>query len=329
MSHSKRIQPFIEQNQSTWSQLEDLLSSLGRKPTKNQIDQLGLLYRQVSSHYAYAQTYFRAHQITDYLKTLVIRAHNIIYGAKQKNQWQTILHFFLHHFPQLLYHRAQFFLIALLLLVAGFILAYFLTLVNDSYARVFLGNLTPLHPDEIGKQQWNHAIASSSILINNIYVAFFCFAWGALFGIGTVYTLFVNGAMIGSLAALYQQIGGNYVFWAYILPHGIIELTAIFIAGSAGLSLAYHFFVPGELTRYQSFKKEGKVTIKLIFGVIPLFIIAAMIEGYVTPAPWPYWAKYVFAFLTWILLLVYFGRPFFKEGIIRTSDMNQPLEPKL
>ena len=323
MSSTKKIKPFIEHNQPTWSKLEDLLASLGRKPSKKQIDQLGLLYRKISSHYAYAQTYFSAHEVTDYLKTLVIRSHNIIYGAKKKNQWKTIIQFFLHQFPQLFYQRVQFFLIALFLLATGFILAYFLTFVNDDYARIFLGNLTPLHPDEISKQQWNHAIASSSIMINNIYVAFFCFAWGALLGIGTVYALFLNGAMIGALAALYQKIGGNYVFWAHILPHGIIELTAIFIAGSAGLSLAYHFFVPGEQTRYQSFKKEGKVTIKLIFGVIPMFVLAAIIEGYLTPAPWPYWTKYLFAALTFTLLLLYFGRPFVKEGIIRTTEIEK------
>lgn len=287
------------------------------------MNQLGLLYRQVSAHFAYAQTYFHAHEITDYLKTLVIRSHNIIYGAKKKNHWRSISQFYLHDFPQLFYHRFQFFFVASALLVIGFILAYFLTLVNDDYSQIFLGNLAPLHPDEISKQQWNHAIASSTIMVNNIYVAFFCFAWGALFGLGTVYTLFINGAMLGSLAALYQQIGGSYIFWAYIWPHGVIELTAIFIAGAAGLSLAYRFFVPGELSRYQSFKKEGMVTIKLIFGVIPLFIIAAIIEGYITPAPWPHWTKYLFSALTLFALFLYLGRPFLKEGMIRTDHAQQ------
>lgn len=317
---AKNVKLFIDKNQPTWSKLESLLTTLGSKPTKSQMEQLGWLYRKVSSHFAYAQTYFQAHEITDYLKTLVIRSHNRIYGAKKKNQWKTIYRFILYDFPQLFYERSQFFFIALTLLATGFILAYFITLVNDEYARIFLGNLTPLHPEEISKQQWNHALISSSIMVNNIYVAFFCFAWGALFGIGTVYALLINGAMIGSLAALYQQIGGSYVFWAYIWPHGVIELTAIFIAGAAGLSLAYRFFVPGELTRYQSFKKEGKVTVKLLLGVIPMFIVAAIIEGYITPAPWPYWTKYLFAAFTLILILLYLGRPFLKEGIIRTEE---------
>ena len=93
--------------------------------------------------------------------------------------------------------------------------------------------------------------------------------------------------------------------------------------GSGWISLAYRFFVPGELSRYQSFKKEGMVTIKLIFGVIPLFIIAAIIEGYITPAPWPHWTKYLFSALTLFALFLYLGRPFLKEGMIRTDHAQQ------
>lgn len=314
----------MDHNQATWSTLETVLAEWRQKPNQHQLLELGRLYRQVSAHFAYAQTHFPSHEIHDYLQTLVIRSHNIIYGVKKKNQWKSILRFFTHTFPQLFYKRSRFFVIALSLLTFGFIFAFLLTLIDDNYAKFFLGDLSPLHPDELAEREWNHALTSSTIMVNNIYVAFFCFAWGALFGIGTVWTLFINGAMIGTLAALYQQIGGDYIFWAYIWPHGIIELTAIFIAGAAGLSLAYSFFVPGELTRYQSFKKEGKVTIQLILGVIPMFILAAIIEGYITPAPWPHWTKYLFAAITLLCLLVYLGRPFWKQAIIDYQQKSPP-----
>lgn len=316
---SQKIKAFMNHNQAMWSKLETALNEWGSKPNHKQLLELGRLYRHVSSHLAHAQTNFPSHEINDYLQTLVIRSHNIIYGVKKKNHWRSIVHFFTIEFPELFYERSRFFFIALSLLTFGFVFAFFLTLIDDSYAKFFLGNLTPLHPEELSQQEWNHAITSSSIMINNIYVAFFCFAWGALFGIGTVWSLLLNGGMIGALAALYQQIGGNYIFWAYIWPHGVIELTAIFIAGAAGLSLAYHFFVPGELTRYQSFKKEGKVTIKLVFGVIPMFIVAAIIEGYITPAQLPHWTKYLFSAITLVLLLIYLGRPFLREGMVYTE----------
>lgn len=331
-SSSKNITQFLDRNQATWSKLESVLRSLGRKPKPQQLTELSQLYRQVSVQLAYAQTHFPTHEIIEYLQSLVIRSHNIIYGAKKKNEWQAVGRFFWHEFPMYFYQRASFFVIALAFVMFGFVLAYFLTLIDDSFARAFLGDLAPLHPDEVSQREWNHALTSSTIMVNNIYVAFFCFAWGALLGIGTVWTLFVNGAMIGSLAALYQQIGGNYIFWAYIWPHGVIELTAIFIAGAAGLSLAYRFFVPGELTRFQAFKQEGKVTIKLVFGVIPMFFIAAIIEGYITAAPWPYWSKYLFAAGTLLLLTIYLGRPFLQSGIVKTSTANKqqstvPLPP--
>lgn len=322
-----RVKVFMDQNQATWSKLETVLNTFGQRPTQKQLEEVSLLYRQVSAHLAYAQTHFPQHEIHYYLETLVIRSHNIIYGAKKKNHWKTILHFFTQEFPYLFYERARFFLIALSLLLIGYIFAYLLTWINQDYAKIILGNLTPLHPDELQEQQWNHAIISSTIMVNNIYVAFFCFAWGALFGIGTVWALILNGATIGSLASLYDQMDSSYIFWAYIWPHGIIELTAIFIAGAAGLSLAYRFFVPGDLTRYQSFKNEGKVTIKLVLGVIPMFVIAAIIEGYITPAPWPYWTKYLFSAVTLFLLMFYLGRPFLREGMIRNQQITKSTSP--
>ena len=150
-------------------------------------------------------------------------------------------------------------------------------------------------------------------MVNNIQVAFLCFAFGALLGVGTIWMLLYNGMLIGALAALFHRVGESYTFWAHIWPHGVTELTAIFIAGGAGLSLAYSFFVPGELTRGESFKREGKVTIQLMMGVIPLFVFAALIEGFLTPAPWPHWTKYLLALSTLILLFLYFGSAWLRK----------------
>nr|WP_232345683.1 stage II sporulation protein M [Paenactinomyces guangxiensis] len=229
-------------------------------------------------------------------------------------------------FPYLFYQRSQFFFVAGFLLFAGFLLAFLLTYFNEDYAPYFLPPEVATHvdPDQIGQQQWNHAIVSSEIMVNNIQVAFMCFAWGILFGIGTVWSLFMNGMLIGALAALYHRADGGYPFWAFIWPHGVIELTAIFIAGAAGLSLAYRFFVPGEMTRRHSLIKEGIVTIKLMLGVIPMFMIAGVIEGYITPAPWPHWTKYLVALITLLLLLLYFGWPFFKYGISQSTASKSP-----
>lgn len=322
---TKNLNHFIQANQATWSRLEYLLEQLPYGSLhKNELDELGSVYRQVSSHLAYAQTYFPNHETTQYLNHLVIRAHNNLYGIKKKGFWREVFRFFTYEFPILFYQRSRFFYLAAFLLFAGFLLAFTLTYVDKEYAAYFLPSEIYQHvdPKQVENQpQWNHAIVSSEIMVNNIRVAFFCFVFGILLGIGTVLLLLMNGMLLGALAALYHQADGGFIFWAYIWPHGVIELTAIFIAGAAGIALAYRIFVPGDLTRRHAIVKEGKVTIKLILGVIPMFILAGIIEGYITPAPLPHWVKYLVALVTLLFLLVYFGWPFFRYGIsLQTKD---------
>ncbi|MBA4544351.1 stage II sporulation protein M [Thermoactinomyces daqus] len=313
---SNRLSQFIKENQETWSRLQEFLRQKSlRNCTKGEIDEFGRMYRQISAHLAYAQTCFPSHEITAELRQLVMRAHNILYGAPETTYGKKVWLFYRDGFPKLFYERRFFVLTAALLLFAGFLFAFVATCLNHDAAAFFLpsdlaGNIDP---QNIGKNDWNDAIVSSQIMINNIQVAFTCFAMGIFLAIGTIWSLFMNGLLLGALSALYSQAGGDYPFWAFILPHGVIELTAIFISGAAGLSLAYRLFVPGDFTRKHALIREGLVTIKLMAGVIPMFIIAGIIEGYVTPAHWPHWTKYAVAIFNLLWLSLYFGRPFFAQ----------------
>jgi uncharacterized membrane protein SpoIIM required for sporulation len=314
---SNHLSQFIKEHQETWSRLEEYLERQSlQKFTKGEIDEFGRMYRQVSAHLAYAQTYFPTHETTAELRQIVMRAHNILYGAPQKGYGKKIWHFYSAGFPKLFYERRFFVLAAALILFAGFLFAFFSTYFNQDAAAYFLPTelAGKVDPQNIGKNDWNDAIVSSQIMVNNIQVAFTCFAMGILLAIGTIWSLFMNGLLLGALSALYSRAGGDYPFWAFILPHGVIELTAIFISGAAGLSLAYRLFVPGDLTRRHALIREGLVTVKLMIGVIPMFIIAGIIEGYVTPAHWPHWTKYAVAIFNFLWLSFYFGRPFVKKN---------------
>src|SRR5699024_2311035 len=110
------------------------------------------------------------------------------------------------------------------------------------------------------------------------------FAGGITFGLLTVYVLIYNGLLIGALAAVFWNDGKSYVFWAFILPHGVIELIAIFVAGGAGLLMGYILFVPGPYSRVSHLKTEAKRSVLLMLGTVPIFIIAGIIEGFITPA---------------------------------------------
>lgn len=308
-----RLTSFMHRHQQDWEQLEELIQNTrSRRVTRKELDRLGRSYRKVAAQLAYAQTYFPDHSVVPYLNGLVTRAHQIIYATQTKGDLKRWLHFFTRGFPALFHERAIFFLVALLLFVAGAGFAFGITWANPDHAAVFLPpEMAHVDPHDVNSgNQWDHALVSGQIMTNNIQVAILCFALGALLGIGTLWVLFMNGLLIGSLAAIFHRAGEAYVFWAYIWPHGVIELAAIFIAGAAGLSLAYAFWVPGDLTRVESFKREGKVTVQLVLGVIPLFIIAGWIEGFITPAPWPHWTKYMVALITLFALFLYFCHPF-------------------
>lgn len=315
----RRLGAFIQKNQSRWIRLEELIHKFRRKSlSKQELNELGFLYREVAGHLAYAQTYFPEHDITRRLNELTLKAHNRIYGTGKKRRTPRLIRFFTREFPSLFYERTPFFLIAGSIFSIGALIAFLLTLSNVQYVSLFLPpgmaeNIDP-HADP-SSAGWNPSIVSGQIMVNNIQVALLCFACGALLGVGTVWMLLYNGMLIGALAAIFHRVGESYAFWAFIWPHGVIELTAIFIAGGAGLSLAYSFFVPGELTRAESFKREGKVTVQLMMGVIPMFVVAALIEGYLTPAPWPHWIKYLIALSTLILLFFYFGSAWLRKEV--------------
>jgi uncharacterized membrane protein SpoIIM required for sporulation len=146
---------------------------------------------------------------------------------------------------------------------------------------------------------------SASIMTNNIRVAVFAFAGGVTFGILTIYLLVTNGILLGALAALFWHYGKSYHFWAYIVPHGIIELTAIFIAGGSGLLMGYKLLVPGQYSRGFQLKNQAKRSVQLLLGTVPLFVIAGVIEGFITPSAISLEAKYIVAFLTVIGLILY------------------------
>jgi uncharacterized membrane protein SpoIIM required for sporulation len=310
-----RLSKFIEEHQATWSKLEHLLEEISdKRPTKAQIDQFGKIYRSVASHLAFAQTYFPSHDVTDYLSQLTIRSHNLIYGKAQKSYWKQVKHFFIESFPLFVWQRFSFFLLAMGLFTAGGLLAFLLTYMDQSYASYFLPpEFTAVDPAKIEENQWNPVTTSSEIMVNNIQVSFLALALGALFGIGTIWILFSNGLLIGALSAIFHKAGYGYEFWAFILPHGVIELTAIFIAGAAGLSLAYHFFVPGEQTRIHSVIREGRISIQLMLGVVLMLVIAGLVEGFITPSALSYEAKYALSVLHLILCVAYLAYPVWKH----------------
>jgi uncharacterized membrane protein SpoIIM required for sporulation len=302
---------FIKQHKKEWEQLEQSVNKLTKGKqhlTPENVDTFQLLYQKASHHLSVSQTYFPHEEVTRYLNALVSKAHNALYREQETSFYQ-MKHFFGSTFINLFLEQRAFVLVAMLLFTIGAAGGY-ISVINDPLHLYTL--LSPefaegIDPEQIGKFEGgiDSPLMSASIMTNNIQVAILAFAGGITFGLFTVYVLITNGILIGALAAVYWQHGKFYEFWAFIVPHGMIELTAIFIAGGAGLLMGYKILVPGAYSRSYQLKQHGLRSVQLLLGTVPLFIIAGIIEGYITPAPIPLEAKYAFALITIIALLLY------------------------
>ena len=305
------LKQFVKMHREDWKQLEQfvtLLSKRKRDYTGETITEFHRLYQKAAQNLSYSQTYFPNDEITPYLNTLVSKAHNLLY-KDQVSSFKQIRYFFSTKFIGLLLEQWKFVIAAMILFLIGAI-GSFLSVMNDPlhiYSILPAEISQGVDPDKLGKDSGavDSSLMSASIMTNNIKVGIFAFAGGIVFGLVTVYLMVYNGIIIGALAALFWHHGKSYDFWAYIVPHGMIELTAIFIAGGAGLLMGYKLFVPGQYTRGWQLKRHAKRSVQLLLGTIPLFVIAGIIEGFITPAKISLEAKYIVAVLTVAGLILY------------------------
>ncbi|XID91567.1 stage II sporulation protein M [Paenibacillaceae bacterium WGS1546] len=315
MDPAQRIKRYKED----WSELERLLGALDnvRRPIRaDDIDRLTVLYKSASAHLSAMRTQWPNDSATTYLNHLVARAHHVLYRQSDKGAAR-IRRFFGVYFPSLIRRRQPFILMAgalfLLGMIAGFAAVWADPLNMHQVLPANIANAIDPAATDDPRGELHSPLVSTEIFMNNIRVAILVFVSGVTLGIGTVYILAYNGLIIGALAAVFMQADETYVFWAYILPHGVIELTAIFIAGGAGLYMGYRFFVPGAYTRKRQFLQASKESVQLLLGTIPLFVIAGIIEGYITPSELSLGTKYAVAGGTLLLLALYYAYGWLRE----------------
>ncbi|WP_127580524.1 stage II sporulation protein M [Paenibacillus koleovorans] len=301
----------IKRHKDDWAELERLLVALDnvRRPVRAEdIDRLTTLYKAAATHLSAMRTQWPNDSTTTYLNHLVARAHHVLYRQNDKGG-SRFRRFFGAYFPNLILQRRAFILMACALFLLGLIAGYAAVWSDPLNVHLVLPSnianaIDPAATDD-PRGDLHSPLVSTEIFINNIRVAMLAFVSGVTLGFGTVYLLVFNGLLIGALAAVFAQAGETYVFWAYILPHGIIELVAIFIAGGAGLYMGYRFFVPGAYTRKRQFLQAAQESVLLLVGTLPLFVIAGLIEGYITPSDLSLGVKYAVAGATLLLLAVY------------------------
>jgi uncharacterized membrane protein SpoIIM required for sporulation len=308
---------FIKQNTELWKKLEFTLNKLKSKSihkfNKEELDEFFDMYNLTCGHLSFSRTYYGNNSITSYLNRLVSSAHGYIYTTKPSGI-KALVNFLLIEFPLIIRTKINFILLAAFFFLLGTGISFIFTAISVDNAIAFL----PKHQVEAimgtdvngPREAWDNAVMSSTILTNNIRVGILAFTMGVTLGIGSFVILYMNGYALGGLAALFFHKKANLLFWSLILPHGVIELIAIFICGGAGIIIGYSLINPGIYSRKDSFIIQGKTALKLVLGTIPLFIVAGIIEGYLTPSGFlPEVAKLGFALLTLLLIIVYIVIP--------------------
>lgn len=269
------------------------------------------MYRQTASDLATVREDETSNQLAFYLNQLLGRAHNLIYmGHKQKISG--IVRFYTQTYPQVFRETFRQTLLAFLVFAASALASWAVTFHDPTFAHRLLG---PQMMDTIEKREmWTQSIvtikplAASSIMTNNLSVSFATFALGVTAGIGTIWMIVVNGMLIGVIGAATWQAGMALQLWSFVAPHGVLELPAIFIAGGAGLEIARGMLFPGLLPRRESLARAGGRAARLVLGIVPMLIVAGIIEGFVSPSGIATPLKFLLAAVLFAALTTYLVR---------------------
>jgi len=310
---------WIQKRTPHWERLAALVASAGQAGgfelktlSRGELQELALLYRQVASDLSTLRQDKTSAALAAQVNHLLARAHHIIYSSR-KSTWRNFLLFLRDGYPRVFREQRVYVFAALVMLLAGSVIAAAFTLADERFAAPILG---PSIMQGVERHEmWTNSIVSvapqtaSFIMTTNLAVSFSAFAGGLLFGLGSVYLLFFNGLMLGAVAVVCQKAGMALSLWSFVAPHGSLELPAIVIAGAAGLRLGHGMLFPGIYRWGDSVARAGREAVRLVSGVIPLLVIAGTLEGFFSPSAAPVALKFSVGAALFVLLLTWLFRP--------------------
>ena len=310
---------FISYKQAQWKDLTSILErgkqgdgSLKNLPPAD-LQRVGTIYRRTCADLAYLRTQHATPELINYLNELVGDAHGILYVDESGSDgFRTLGLFFFMDLPGVLRRRMPFIAVAFLLTLVGLLFAYIVVRATPDNSTYFIPAEMQDSADAWKQGFADHgdiplaegALFSSFLMLHNISVGVGAFATGPT-TILPAYMMYDNGAMMGALIAEVEPTGHISAFWAGILPHGVCELTAIFIAGGAGLLIGWALISPGQLSRKDALVYNGKDAVKMMVATVPLLIVAGIIEGNVSHSSAPHFWKFTLAAVEFAAMTAY------------------------
>ncbi len=303
---------FIKNKIDTWKEIEKLIKS----SSDNEItpDQLANYYIDLSDDLAYAKTNYPKSQATQYVNQLLVNLHQKIYKNKQE-QSNRFIKFWKYELPIVVFEQ-RFKLLHSFLFFFTFVLIGAISEANESnFSNLILGdyyvqmtkeNIAKGDPMAVYKGE-NETVMFLGITYNNVMVSFNTFVAGVFLSVGTIYILMRNGIMVGCFQYFFYENGGFTQSLLTIWIHGTLEISAIIIAGGAGLVVGNSILFPGTFKRLDSFRKGVKDGLKIVVGLIPIFVTAGFLEGFVTRhTEMPVWLSLSIIFGSLAFIIWYF-----------------------
>ena len=318
------IDRFLAQHGQTWDRL-GVLTARARRGVGRlhaaELEELVRLYQRSSTHLSYARTYYRDPALVARLTGLVAQAGSVVYGTRPRTA-RGIARFFTDTVPAAVWNARRFVLVAALLtFLPALAIGTWLANSDEALEATAPAAVREAYVEDDFEDYYSSEPAAqfaSKVFTNNVQVAIMAFAAGILLCVPTAYLLAFNGANLGVAAGLFAAAGQQPRVWGLVLPHGLLELSAVVVAGAAGLKLGWAIVAPGDRTRGEALAEEGRRSVVIVLGLIVAFFVAGAIEGFVTGRPWPTWLRVgigVAAELAFVTYLVAQGRRAAARGL--------------
>lgn len=299
------LDAFTAVHGATWDRLGQLASR--RDLSGAEADELVRLYQEVATHLSTVRSAAPDPAVVARLSDVLGRARAAIAGAHDPTL-SDVARFFVLALPAALY-RVRWWTVAVMVAFVAVAVATGVHIATDPAAQAALGDPVDLEryaDEEFANYYSNNPPSSFSAMVwtNNAWIAAQCVAFG-ITGVWPVMVLVQNAVGVGTAGGVLAAYGGLDVFLQLIAPHGLLELTAIFVAGGAGLRIFWTVIEPGARSRGQALAEEGRSLISVALGLVAILAVSGLIEGFVTPSHLPWWLKIVIGAVALALFWVY------------------------
>lgn len=310
---------FVERKRDAWQRFHELATQVERsgvsRLASDQIPDFAARYREMAADLARARTYGVDPQLIEYLERVVSAGHNALYRARGRLR-APVFRYLVRDFPAAVVQSWRYVGAAFLLFTVPALIGYGLLRARPERAEELLPPVMINRAEQAAERQARGLgyaqsreedlpVIASAIISNNVTIAFWAFVGGILLGLPTVLVLATNGLSLGMGFGLFVNYHAGGYLATFVAGHGILELTAIFIAGGAGFRLAGALILPGDRTRRDALVLEGRIAARMVGAVVTLLAIAGTIEGLLSASDAPPAYKYLTSALSVVFLAIY------------------------